>query len=41
MDPKFEEALIAAKIAGVEILAYSCQVKENEVLLYKSMEVRL
>lgn len=41
MDPKLAEALIAAKSAGVEIFAYSCQVKEDEVLLYKSMEVRL
>ena len=41
MDPKFAEALIAATAAGVEIFAYSCRVKEDEVLLYKSMEVRL
>lgn len=34
MDPKFAEALIAAKSAGVEIFAYSCQVKEDEVSVY-------
>lgn len=41
MDPKFAEALISANSAGVEIFAYSCQIKEDEVLLYKSIEVRL
>jgi sugar fermentation stimulation protein A len=41
MDPKFAEALIAAQSAGVEIFAYSCQVNEDEVLLYKPMELRL
>ena len=41
MDPKFAEALIAARNAGVEILAYSCKVEENEVVLYKPMELRL
>lgn len=41
MDPKLAEALKAAKSAGVEIYAYGCQVKEDEVHLYKPMEVRL
>lgn len=41
MDPKFAEALIVAKSAGVEIFAYSCQLKEDEVVLYKPMEVRV
>lgn len=41
MDPKFAEALIAARNAGVEILAYSCKVEEAEVVLYKPMELRL
>ena len=41
MDPKFAEALIAARNAGVEILAYSCKVEEAEVILYKPMELRL
>jgi len=41
MDPKFSDALTAANAAGVEIYAYSCQVKETEVNLYKPMEVRL
>jgi sugar fermentation stimulation protein A len=41
MDPKFAEALISANSAGVEIIAYSCQLKEDEVLIYMPMEVRL
>ncbi len=41
MDPKFAEALNAAKNAGVEILAYNCKVEEDEVVLYKPMELRL
>lgn len=40
-DPKFAEALRAAQAAGVEILAYSCEVQEQEVRLLHKMEVRL
>lgn len=41
MDPKFSDALIAAKANGVEIFAYSCKVKEDEVYIYESIDVRL
>ncbi|OGO76688.1 MAG: sugar fermentation stimulation protein SfsA [Clostridiales bacterium GWB2_37_7] len=41
MDPKFGEALRSAKTVGVEIYAYSCHVRADEVYLYKPMEVRL
>jgi sugar fermentation stimulation protein A len=41
MDPKFAEALKSAQKEGVEIYAYSCHVKEDEVYLHKPMEVRL
>lgn len=41
MDPDFAEALYKAKAAGVEILAYSCEVMEDEVKITKPMEVRL
>jgi sugar fermentation stimulation protein A len=40
-DPKFAEALKAAQAAGVQILAYSCEVQEQEVRLLHKMEVRL
>ncbi len=40
-DPKFAEALKAAQEAGVEILAYICEVEEREVRLLHKMEVRL
>jgi sugar fermentation stimulation protein A len=40
MDPKFAEALTVARQAGVEIYAYGCQVKEDEVFLDQPMEVR-
>lgn len=41
MDSAFAEALNKAKGEGVEILAYSCEVLENEVKIIKPMEVRL
>lgn len=41
MDPNFAEALDKAHAAGVEILAYRCNVKEDEVRIYKTMEVKL
>lgn len=40
-DPKFAEALKAAQEAGVEILAYRCEVEEQEVRLLHQMEIRL
>ncbi|NLY77275.1 MAG: DNA/RNA nuclease SfsA [Tissierellia bacterium] len=33
MDPKFSSALIRAKEAGVNILAYNCKVTEDEIML--------
>lgn len=41
MDPDFAQALNNASIAGIEILAYGCDVLENEVKIIKPMEVRL
>lgn len=41
MDPNFAEALNKAHAAGVEILAYRCDVKEDEVRVYKAIEVKL
>lgn len=40
-DPKFAEALRIAKQEGVEIYAYSCSLKENEVKIRKAMAVSL
>jgi sugar fermentation stimulation protein A len=41
MDPKFAEALGAAREAGVEIYAYKCRTKEDEVYIHMPMAVRL
>ena len=40
-DPKFGEALRSAKKAGVDIFAYSCIVKEKEIVLDKSVDIVL
>ncbi|MCI2000997.1 MAG: DNA/RNA nuclease SfsA [Clostridia bacterium] len=40
-DPEFAEALRNAKKAGVNIIAYKCKVKENEIILDKEVEVCL
>jgi len=40
-DPKFADALLHAYQAGVKILAYDTNVKENEIVLDKSIPVHL
>lgn len=40
-DPEFGEALRTAKKAGVDIFAYSCIVKENEITLDKNVDIVL
>ena len=40
-DPKFAEALKLAKNKGVDILAYSSIVKEDQITLHKEIEVIL
>lgn len=39
MDPKFSQALIKAKDFGINILAYNCNVTENEILIGDEMEL--
>ncbi|PAB61059.1 DNA/RNA nuclease SfsA [Anaeromicrobium sediminis] len=39
MDPKFSEALKIAKDKGVNILAYNCIVKEDELIINDKVEV--
>lgn len=41
MDPSFAEALLQASRQGVEILAYDCLVREDELLLDQPVPVRL
>lgn len=41
MDPDFAEALRKAKAAGVEVLAYDCEVFKDEVKIRKALDVRL
>lgn len=40
-DPYFSECLEKAADSGVDILAYTCRTREDELTLYKDLEVRL
>jgi len=41
MDPKFTEALIKAEKCGVEIIAYGCDVNEEEIVINRKLPVEL
>lgn len=41
IDPKYAEGLVAAEKAGVELIAWDCEVTTSEIVLRRAMEIDL